>query len=235
MIEVTPEDFSNENVKEKRPFFHKLLLIITIAFFTSLVILAAILYPASPGPDTQEILGVGIGQWENESGIAFLSGRRLNCQRVDNNSAYAALCRVEIAGKMLEIQAKRNQPPNMMQFGGQCTAFYDDQEWPCRISSRHMHVHWFAIVESPLGLSNAEMDVLRQKYFLENAPEEPFLWGMVIVAVITAVLVLANFFVWLKPKVKRPWLLLIPAVSIGLITFYGMLFIGLFATNGFWD
>lgn len=219
----------------KRPSFHKQLLIITLAYFVGLIILAAIIYSASPGPDTQELLGVGIGSWQNESGIAYLSGRRLDCQPVDDNTAYTELCRVEIAGKTLEIQAKRNQPPDMNQLSGRCAAFYDGQEWPCRIGSRHVHVHWFAIIDPPLGLSNAQLDDLRQQYLLENAPEEPFLIGMLVAAVITAVLAMINFVVWLRPKVKRSWLLLITAVPVGLIAFYGTLFIGALVTNGFWD
>ncbi len=223
------------NHDEKRPSSHKYLLVITIAYFAGLAILAAFIYPATPGPETQAILGVGIGNWEGESGIGFLSGRRLDCQPLDNESTFSTTCQVEIAGKTLEIQTSRNQPPNMMQLNGRCAAFYDGQEWPCRIGSRHAHVHWFAFIDPPLGLSNAQMDNLRQQYLLENSPEGPFFFGMLITAAVATVLVVVNFIVWLKPKVERSWLLLIPAVPIGLITFYGMLFIGLFVTGGFWD
>lgn len=235
MVEVTPDEVTTENVKDKRPSFHKQLLIVTIAWFAGLAILAAIVYSASPGPETQALLGVSIGSWEGESGIAFLSGRRLHCQPLNDESTFSTTCQVEIAGKTLEIRVSRWEPPNTMQLSGRCAAFYDGQEWSCRIGSRHAHVHWFAIIDPPLGLSNAQMDDLRQQFPLENAPEEPFIIGMLIVAVITTVLVIVNFIVWLKPKIKRSWLLLIPAVPIGLITFYGTLYIGVFVTSGFWD
>ena len=229
MIDKTDDD------QKKRPFLHKLLLLLTFGYFIGLAIWAGFIYRASPGPTSQEVLGVGIGHWENETGIAYLSGRHLDCQQTDDIAPYTHLCRVDIAGKPLEIQARRNQPPSLMQLGGICAAFYDQQQWPCEMVSRHLHIHWFAYIDPPLGLESTQMDALRQKYFIENLSEEPFLVGILSTAVTTTLLMVINFLVWFWPTVQKKWVLLITAVPIAMITFFGTFLMGAIITNGFWD
>ncbi len=221
--------------REKRPFLRQLLLLAAIGYFIGVAILTVMLHRASPGPESQTITGVGIGDWRGEQGIALLSGRRLNCNQVDNIAPFTTLCGVEIAGKLLEIQARRNEPPNLNQLGGECAAFYDGQRWSCKIGSRHVHVHWFAFIEPPLGLSSVQMDDLRQTYFFENLSEEPFLIGSVVTAVLATLLILANFFVWVWPKAERKAVVWATAVPIGFITFLGSLFWAVMQTGSFWD
>ncbi|MCP4425109.1 MAG: hypothetical protein GY803_11490 [Chloroflexi bacterium] len=220
---------------EKRPFLRKLLFLITIGYLIGMAMLAVMLHRASPGPESQTITGVGIGEWQGEQGIALLSGRRLDCNQVDNIAPFTTLCGVEIADKLLEIQARRNEPPNLNRFGGECAAFYDGQFWPCKIGSRHVHEHWFAFIEPPLGLSAAQMDDLRQMYFIENLPEEPFLIGSLVTAVLATLLILANFFVWVWPKAERKAVVWATAVPIAFITFLGSLFWAIMQTGSFWD
>ena len=137
--------------KEKKyPFIHKLHLF-TIGYFIILAILAVLIYQASPSPVTEEIRGLSIGNWQEEAGRAYLSGRRLDCVPTTDNPPFATHCEIEIAGNMLTIDAYRNDPEANMMFAGGCEAIYDGESWPCQINSRHTHVHWFAFIESSMG------------------------------------------------------------------------------------
>ncbi len=225
--------FENSENEIKRPFYHKHLLIITAVYFTGLAIAGLLVYRASPGPESQEILGVGIGDWRGENGIALFSGRRLACDKSAASPPFTTMCEIEIAGKPLQIHAARNST-SISPLDNSCTAFYDGKTWPCRIGSRHVHVHWFAYIEDPLGLSSSEMNVLRRHYFFENLGEDPFLYGGVITAVINTILLTANYLLWFWGKMKRRVLLLTAVVMLPII-FYGSLIITVLLTNGFWD
>lgn len=222
--------------QNKRPFSHKFLPYFTIGYLISIGILALLIHRATPAPvDEQEISGVGIGHWESETGIAFLSGRHLECEVVDNIPPFTTSCQIEIAGEMLEIHAQTNESL-IFPLSGTCEAFYGNQQWPCKIGSRHVQVHWFAYIEPALGLSNVEMNALRRHYFFENLPEAPFLLGTLLVAGITALLVTANFITWFWTRIKNKWVLLITAVCcVAPVIFYAMLFIGAMITGDFWD
>lgn len=229
-------DIEDTELKDKRPFSHKFLPYLTIAYLISVGILALFIHRATPAPnDAQEIRGVGIGHWDSETGIAFFSGRHLDCELVDNIQPFTTSCQIEIAGKMLEIHAARSSDVNFP-LSGACEAFYGNQQWPCKIGSRHVQVHWFAYIEPALGLSNAEMNALRLRYFIENLPEDPFILGTLFVAMVTALLVTANFIAWFWTRIKNKWVLLITAVCcVAPVIFYAMLFIGVTITGDFWD
>ncbi len=225
----------NDGGGGKRPFLQKNLFLFTIGYFAILAVLALFIYRASPGPESQEILGVGIGSWQSETGVVFLSGRRLDCNPANESSSFATVCQVEIAGKTLEIYALRNKPTTNSPFMGLCEAFYDGKQWPCSFGSRHVDVNWFAYINPPLELNGMQMDGLRRHYFIENLAEEPFLYGGVITAVITTILILANFTSLFWTKVRRKWVLWLTAVPIMFVTFYGSLLIAVIVTRGFWD
>lgn len=217
----------------KRSFYQKRLFIISIIYFTGLAIVGLLIYRASPGPESQEILGVGIGDWRGENGIALFSGRRLVCDNTAASPPFTTMCQIEIAGKPLQIKAVRSNT-SISPLDNSCTAFYDGKTWSCRIGSRHVHVHWFAYIEEPLGLSNSEMNALRRQYFFENLGEDPFLYGGIITAVINAILITANYLLWFWGRMKR-WVLLLAVVVMLPIIFYGSLIITVLLTNGFWD
>jgi hypothetical protein len=214
----------------------KLILGGTAVYFIALGSLVLLLYQASPGPEGQEIYGAAIGQWNTEEGIVFLSGRRLDCEDTAVGDPYAAICTAEIAGKPLQIKAVRNIQSSPFPFGGRCQAFYDGQTWPCDFGSRHIQVHWFAYIQSDIGLDKAEMAQLRRQYFIENLPEEIFLWGMVVAAVLTALVIITALTAWFWPKAKTQkirW-----AVGMGLLSipiFFGALILGVKITSSFWD
>ncbi len=214
----------------------KLILGFTAVYFITLGILVLLLYQASPGPEGQEILGVGIGQWGTEESIIFISGRRLECGAMAVGDPFAASCTAQIAGKPLQIKAIRNAPSSLFPFGGRCQALYDGQMWPCDYGSPHVQVHWFAYVQSDMGLGKAQMDQLQRRYFIENLPEETFLWGMVVTAVLTALISVTALTAWLWPEAKKQkirW-----AIGMGLISillFFGVLILGVQITGNFWD
>lgn len=210
----------------------KIILSLAILSLFAMSILALLVHQASPGPDSQDILGVTLGRSDNyDTYIAFLSGRRLDCVP-EAEPPYTSTCTVTIAGKPLTIQAYRNEPPHLNQLGGGCEAIYNGQTWPCQISSRHVHVHWFAHIPDPLGLDTVQMDGLRRQYFIENLPEEPFLASIWIAPILVTTLVLILLFTWRYPPRKLTW---ITAVPLALFTFFGTLTFTLFLTNGFWD
>ena len=214
----------------------KLILGFTAVYFIALGSLVLLLHQASPGPEGQEIYGAAIGQWHTEEGIVFLSGRRLDCEDTAVTDPFAASCTVSIAGKPMEIKAVRNDQSSPFPFGGRCQVFYDGEMWPCDFGSRHIQVHWFTYVQSDMGLDKAQMDQLRRQYFIENLPEEAFLWGMVTTAVLTALVTVIALTAWFWPKAKTQkirW-----AIGMALLTiplFLGALILGASITSNFWD
>ncbi len=212
----------------------KLIYLISAVYFVALAALAILIHRASPGPISQEILGVGIGNHRSEAEIVYLSGRRLHCTRVKVSQPFASKCTVEVAGQTLEIHARRNAPTDPNQLGGTCEAIYDGKQWPCEIGSRHVDVPWFAYIAEPLGMSESQLDTLRREYFFENLPETTFFVGMLIVPVATMLVAIAVTVVWLWSKGNRVSVALIAAV-LGLATLVGTFILSVFLTSGFWD
>ena len=229
---IDSEDTKQGN---KRPFPHKFLPHLTITYIVGMMILTLFIHRASPAPvDAQELRGVGLGHWYDETGITFFSGRHLDCKPVDNIPPFTTQCQIDIAGKTLEIYAMRTDPENSLSLGA-CEAFYDDQQWPCKIGARHVQIHGFAYIEPALGLSNAEMDGLRQQYFFETLSEMPFIYGGLLAGAMATLLIIANFVTWFWTRVERKWILLITAVCAAPILFYATLFIMIWITGDFWD
>ncbi|MCP4419349.1 MAG: hypothetical protein GY805_22270 [Chloroflexi bacterium] len=220
---------------KKRPFLQKFLLFFTIGYFAVLAILALFIYRASPGPKAQEIWGVGIGSWQSESGIAFLSGRQLDCSPAEDSSPFTSVCQVKVIGKTLEIHASRNEPPSKQLLNGHCTAFYDGKEWPCKIGTPNLATNWFTYIDPPLGLNEGQLDALQQQNYFENLPEDTFMLGSLLMAVVTTILIVANYLLrfWRKTKVK--YLLFLTAVPITLVTFFSNVLFAFWITRGFWD
>jgi hypothetical protein len=212
----------------------KMLLLFTGCYFSALAVLAISLHNASPGPGSQEILGVGIGRYDGAEGIVYLSGRYLHCSQAEDPS-WAAICAIEIAGQPLEIRAQRNPPTDPNQLGGRCAAFYAGQPWPCRIGLRHVQVAWFAYLDEPLGLDKAQLDALRRAYFLENLPESSFVRGITLVTITTAILALLSASIWLWPRMHNKFFYTLAATACGMLSGLVTFFLAIFLTNGFWD
>ncbi|MBE2201268.1 MAG: hypothetical protein IAE79_21825 [Anaerolinea sp.] len=208
-----------------------IILVLSVATLIALVALGWLLYRASPGPDDQDILGITLGRSDNETGLTFLSGRRLDCAP-EADAPYTSTCTVTIAGQLLTIQAFRNGPEQPNQVGGGCQAVYAGQPWPCAITSRHVDVHWFAHISDPLGLDAVQMDALRQRYFIENLPEEPFLTGALAAPVLAALTVLVGWWAWKRPSTWRGWG---TAVGLSVVSLIGVFALALNLTRGFWD
>ncbi|MBK8990043.1 MAG: hypothetical protein IPM39_28940 [Chloroflexi bacterium] len=208
-----------------------IILALSAATFIALVALGWLVYRASPGPDNQDILGVTLGKSDNETGLAFISGRRIECVP-EADAPYTSTCTMTIAGQLLTIQAFRNGPEQPNQVGGGCQAVYAGQTWPCAISSRHVDVHWFAHISDPLGLDAAQLTTLRQQYFMENLPEEPFLTGMLVAPVLAALAVLAGWWAWKRPSTWRGWG---TAVGLSMVSLIGVFVLAIKLTRGFWD
>ena len=119
----------------------KRIFVTSSVYFVLLTGLAVMLYRASPAPGSQDILGLGIGSYTSESGIVYISGRHLLCTSTPASGPFTSACKIQIAGKTLEIHARQTDPKPL---GGICEVFYDGQQWPCTIGSRHDHVYRFA-------------------------------------------------------------------------------------------
>jgi hypothetical protein len=209
-------------------------LLLSAVYFVAMILLAVLIHRASPGPVSQEILGVGIGSYDDVSGVVYLSGRRLDCDRVDGTQALSS-CAVEVAGQTLEIRARRNPKTESNQLGGRCEAFYGGKEWPCRIGSRHVGVHWFAYIDEPLGLTEDQLESLRRGYFFENLAEEAFLAGLLVIPILTMLVAMLATAVWLWPRIRRKvWLVLLVAAA-GVASLLGTFVLVVLLTRGFWD
>ena len=214
----------------------RIAVVVFSAFVLAAIAMIAItVFLASPGPGTQEILGVGIGDPYGDKGRVFLSGRRLHCVSLAEGDSLASACTISIAGKPLTIRARRNPPTDPMKFGGECAATYGGEQWPCRIGSRHVQVHWFAYIDDPLGLDQTQLNALRRRYPVENLPEEAFVRGIVAVPLVVSVVILLLAGVWLSRRRSvgvRIWL---AAILVSMFTGVVVLIISVFLTNGFWD
>lgn len=210
------------------------ILLLSAVYVVAMILLAVLIYRASPGPVSQEILGAGIGSYDNDPGVVYLSGRRFDCDRVDGTQASTS-CTVQVAGQTLEIRARRNPRTESNQLGGTCEAFYGGQEWPCSIGSRHVHVHWFAYIDEPLGLTEDQLETLRRGYFFENLAEEAFLTGMVAVPILTMLVAVLAMAVWFWPRVRRKVLLVLPVAAAGVVSLLGTFVLAFLLTSGFWD
>jgi hypothetical protein len=212
----------------------KSILLASAFCFVALTLLATLVHRASPGPVSQEILGVGIGSNDYGSGIVYLSGRRLDCERTDGTQAFTS-CTVEVSGSMLEIHARRNPTTDPNQLGGTCEAFYDGKQWPCSVGSRHVDVHWFAYISEPLGLTGDQLDALGHKYFFENLPESAFMAGIVVVPIVAMSVAIVATAVWLWPRARRKISFALLVAASGVASLSGTFVLALLLTRGFWD
>jgi hypothetical protein len=196
-----------------------------------LLLLAIGLHQSSPGPATQEVTGVGIGSALGDAGIAYLSGRRLRCEPT-TREPFASRCTVTVAGATLELLAARNPPGHPNQFGGVCAASYAGRAWPCRIGSRHLHVHWFAYLDDPLGLAAAQIAAVRWAHPFENAPEQPYLLG---IAALTALATVVGASIWFAGGGRGRVRATAAGAFCGLGAFVGAFVMVVTMTSGFWD
>jgi hypothetical protein len=213
----------------------KVLVLVAGCYLAGLAMLALSLHNASPGPASQEILGVGIGRHDQSGGIVYLSGRYLQCARPKDQLSGMSTCRIELAGRTLEIHAQRNPAMHPNQLGGTCTALYAGKAWPCRVDSRHIQVPWFAYLDEPLGLNSNQLAALRQHYLLENLSESSFWNGNILFALTTAVLFFVVVGVWLWPRTRHKFSGALLTIVCGAALGYGAWLLAIFLTNGFWD
>jgi hypothetical protein len=213
----------------------KSILLASAFCFVALTLLATLVYRASPGPVSQEILGVGIGSNDYGSGIVYLSGRRLDCERTDGTQAFTSSCTVKVSGSMLEIHARRNPTTDPNQLGGTCEAFYDGKQWPCTIGSRHVDVHWFAYISEPLGLTGDQLEALRRESVFENLPEEAFMTGIVVVPIVAMLMAILATTAWLWPRFRRKISFALLVAASGVASLSGTFVLALLLTRGFWD
>jgi len=213
----------------------KMIILLSAICFVVLAGVAILIYQASPGPTSQEILGIAIGDYYNDAGIVYLSGRRLDCARVEGAQAFPSVCTVDIEGKTLEIRARRNPPTDPHQLDGTCEASYNGRQWPCSIGSRHVHVHWFAYISEPLGLDAAQLDALRRQFLFENLPQEAFIAGMIVVPIVAAIVAVLAAVVWLSPRIRRKAAYALLVIASGVTTLAITFLLSLFLTRGFWD
>ena len=213
----------------------KSILLFSAICLLALVLVAVLVYRASPGPATQEILGVGIGDYHSEAGIVYLSGRRLDCTQTEGAQPFRSVCTVDIAGRSLEVRARRNPPGDPNQLAGTCEATYNGIQWPCSIGSRHVDVHWFAFLPEPLGLEKAQLDALRSRFFVENLPQETFTTGILVIPVVAALATVLATGVWLWPGLRRRASFALLVAASGAITLTFAFLLALLLTRGFWD
>ncbi len=208
---------------------------VCITYFVLLAVLAVTVRRAAPGPPDQAITGIGIGSYWGASGVAYLSGRQLACVPDEHAGLPGSRCSVMVAGERLEISAWRNPPSNPNQLGGRCEARYAGRTWPCRIGSRHVHVHWFAYLDEPLGLGPEQLDALRREHLFENLGEGPFVAASLVFPPLTAIVVAGGVLAGAWPWARRGSGVAAGVVIGGLAALPCTFFAVLFLTSGFWD
>lgn len=209
----------------------------TVLFVGGLLLFTWLLHRAAPGPADQEILGGSLGHFRQDGQQAYFSGKQLACQPADRADApYRTVCTLAIDGQPLTIWAARNGPESNQQLSGVCTAVYADETLDCQIGSRHVHVHWFALIEKPGALGDEQMADLRRQYLWENLPEDFYMGVIGAVGVITAVLAVANLFtlLWNRSRSRLVFILL-GAVPTAFVFYYVGLLSAFWITGPFFD
>ncbi|HEX2035460.1 MAG TPA: hypothetical protein VHS99_14880 [Chloroflexota bacterium] len=221
-------------MRQGRPGRRHLLLLAVAGYALALLLLAFLLERASPGPAGQDLQGVGIGSYGSDGGIAYISGRQLHCEPTAH-AGYTSRCTVTVAGKALELFARRNPPQHPNQLGGACEARYAGTIWPCRVGSRHVHVHWFAFIDQPLGLGAVEVDAVRRAHLFQNAPQDTYVAGILVVPVLSALVAAGGLGGWLVAGACG-WLKAGAAALLsGVAAFAGTFLLTMWATVGYWD
>jgi hypothetical protein len=219
--------------------FHKLLFVTILLYVVVVSIVAVLLVRASPGPASQEILGMALGRYEvtygNVPGTVYISGRRLTCITLSSADPFRQKCSITIAGKDLEIYARRNQPPDPNDFGGACQAWYEDKQWSCEIGSRHIGVNWFAHIDPPLGLSQDQLQTIRRQYPIENLDEQPFVYGIAIVVTISTMLAALGTSAWMWSRPNNTLIVVGASLVVGSAAFILSGVLAVSVTRGFWD
>ena len=219
---------------ERRALARRLVLAAAAAWTLALVLLGLALRREAPGPPGQDVLGVGFGSYDGPGGIVYLSGRQLSCAPVAA-VPFTSRCTVAIAGQTLELLARRNPAGDPNQLGGACEARYAGRVWPCQIGSRHVHVHAFAYLDQPLGLTPAQLEAVRRAHPLANLPEEPFLLGVLLVAAFSAMVAAGGATAWFVSGGHGRGKALAAAALAGPVAFATSFVLALRATSGFWD
>lgn len=212
----------------------RLVLVTTAVILTILATTALFINRATPSNVNETVRGVAIGHWEQPDGVAYLSGRRLNCTPLTNDT-YQTRCTVEIAGAQLEILASRNAPDALNQFGGTCTAVYQNETLGCEYGSRHVHIHQFVYIDQPATLNGNAMAQLRQQNFFENRPEGFFFQLAVVGGILLGGLMLWNGVVWLRPFIPNKIALAAVSLLTSAVAFLSGFIFLVFWTSAFWD
>ena len=208
----------------------------TAVFVFLLMGYAALLNRSGPGPADQEIQGIAIGQYQAETGIAMISGKRLDCQMTPNDVEFNSTCSIEVQGETLTILAAWNTPQDRNMFDGQCAAFYGDETLTCSYGSPHVHVHGFAYVSMPSALELTDMNQLRRQYWFENRPESFYVSSIFVIGFLAALLAVANLFTLLWNRSRSRWVLsIVGAIPTGFIAFYAGMLVAFSMMGNFFD
>ena len=211
-------------IKHKRLFFSTAILFLLLGGVVLLV------GRATPGPSGQELQGIALHNPHSARQWLLISGRQLDCQPIDN-APYTSACTLEIAGNTLSLTGYRNGPDHPMQFGGDCTAVYANQSHPCQLGSPTVAVHWYAYIDSDLGLSAAQMTDLQRRYFFGNLPEGTYITSIFVLPVLATLLLFLLMLSLSAGARTRIWLR--TAVLLG---FFSSTFLFVFRlTSYFWD
>lgn len=213
----------------------KLILGLWIVHLAVIGSVGLVLGATKPGPSSQVIQGIGIGDPAVSGHIAYISGQRLACTPLAAEDEFAAHCTITIMGQPLEIRARRNGLASMNALGGTCTAAYMGREWPCEIGMHFTNMPWFAYMTTPLGLTSHQVDALRQQYWVENLPEQTFITLAVGLATITLVLGLVTLPMLVQPRVQRKPVTALITVFVNLMALPFVFLLFLWLTAGFWD
>lgn len=170
----------------------KIILVASLLYVTGLVAFAVLLLRARPAAGG--LPEIGVGAWDADGGIAYISGRRLACEALSGDPRFSAGCTVPIDGDLLTVRV-RPAGTRVDRFEGTCEAEHRGQLYRCRPGLHRGTVRTVALIEEPLGLSPAELEVLRDTYWVENGrfPD------LRLLALITAFVSVAALVAWKPP------------------------------------
>jgi hypothetical protein len=188
--------------------------IIAALYLAALALLTLLVSQATPAPPTQAIRGIGIGSSRSETGIAYVSGRRLACSEVSGETQ----CIMQLAGKPLTIRTLPSLPDDLNLLEGPCEATYNGKSWPCELNLRHVHVAGFAYISDPLGLTPSQLATLRRHHPIENLPDHTIFLAIPVIPLLTALVIAVIIIARLRAQRKSGWTIAFTTAPVAVVT-----------------
>ncbi|MBN1427057.1 MAG: hypothetical protein JXB07_01650 [Anaerolineae bacterium] len=90
-------------------------------------------------------------------------------------------------------------------------------------------------IPEPLGLERSDLDLIRQKYWIENLPEGVFVNGILVLSTVTPLVVMLALGILMWSRIRNRLVWGMTTVTTGVMSLCGSIVTWAYLTGGFWD